>query len=170
MTTLVGRDTLLATYNTIGTREYRYYRFGYTATAGTATSFRARLEGGTATQVKLVAYDAAGNKVVETAETAVTLGAPQTLSIAISLALTAQVYYLGIAGNGSVGLDLESTAGNNTAGATLTNFTDDFPATITVPPPGSFALDQFAIWMDGTAGGGSSIAAISSNYRRAGFR
>lgn len=160
MATLVGRDTLLATYNSISTREYRYRAAGYTATAGSATSFNVRVQNGTATQIKLVAWDASGNKVVETAETAVSLSTTaQTVSIPITLTLTAQTYYLGVVGNGSVFLDIENVAGSNTAGATLTNFTDDFPATITVPPTGAFALDQFAIWMDGTTGGGASLGA-----------
>lgn len=152
MATLVGRDTLTANYENYG-GDLRYAASGYTGTAGDITSLKVRVRDGTAGHVRLAIYNAVGVLLRETASTAFTpSGTAQTVTGSItSLTLIASTYYLGFQFDGFIDVDVNAGSfANDGTGQAY----GAFPATITIPTSGDFALAEVAVWGDGTAGGG----------------
>jgi hypothetical protein len=149
VTTLAGKDSFSGTTETILGGEMRLFAAGYSATAGTVTSLKARVNGGSGVSAfRMALYDAAGNKIVESASTSVALsGSAETLSASVNQAISAGTTYVAFVCNGtSINID---TAGATFANAGQSITYPNLPATISVPPSADFALKEMAVWADG---------------------
>jgi hypothetical protein len=162
MAKLLGRDGYDDTdFFPISANQLWFYYLGYTATAGTITSLKARIRDGSATAIRMGLYNSSGNLVVESASISVTLsGAAQTATCAVTgTALTAATYYVGIVANGSC--DIE-TANDGYKNILFAHTYGVLPASVAVPMANDNGGGEFALWGDGTVGG-SSIAPLVIN-------
>jgi hypothetical protein len=167
MATLLGRDGFTdATFFPISANQLWFYYLGFTATAGTATSLKARIRDGSASEIRMGLYNSSGNLVVESASTSVTLsGSAQTATCSITgTALTAVTYYLGIVANGSC--DIE-TANDGYQNLLFAHTYGALPASVAVPMANDNGGGRFALWADGTVGG-SSVAPLVAHRNMSG--
>jgi hypothetical protein len=168
MATLLGFDAFDdAEYFSAGSNELYWHYIGYTAIAGTVSSLKVRVRDGTATSVRMGIYDSAGNLVVETDATSLTLGSSyQTITASVTpTALSAAKYYIGIVTNNSLQIANDSSP-SVWRGDKAAHTFGALPSTISPTEAGDVGSGSLFMWADGTVGGGGSIVPQAmANYR-----